>query len=83
MQILAASLKEKVRQRTLELQVLNGLTAKVQAAISAEEIWNAAIEHIGQLIPAGAIALLSLPEDRLYQQQSPPLTVAITTEILA
>ncbi|NJR21312.1 MAG: PAS domain S-box protein [Richelia sp. CSU_2_1] len=81
MQILVASLKEKVRQRTLELQVLNELTEKVQAAVNTEEIWSAGIEYIGRLIPAGAIALLTLPDDRIYLQQSPPLTAGIKAEI--
>lgn len=81
MQILAASLKEKVRQRTLELQVLNELTAKVQAALNSEEIWSAGIECIGRLIPVGAIALLTLPDDRIYLQHSPPLTAGIKAEI--
>ncbi|WP_333118220.1 PAS domain-containing hybrid sensor histidine kinase/response regulator [Microcoleus sp. S11D4] len=55
MQILAASLKAQVRQRTFELQVLNELTVKVQLARVAEEIWSACIEHIGRLIPAETI----------------------------
>jgi hypothetical protein len=46
MQILAASLKAKVRQRTLELQVLNELTEKVQLAAGADEIWSACLAHL-------------------------------------
>jgi len=81
MQILAASLQEKVRQRTLELQVLSELTAKVQAALSAEEIWSACIEHIGRLIPVGAIALLTPSDNRIYLQHLQPLTAGAKAEI--
>lgn len=83
MQILAASLKEKVRQRTLELQVLNELTAKVQAAVSAKEIWSACLEHIGRLIPVGAIAILTQPDNRIYLQQIQPLTAGVRGKIKA
>jgi len=84
MQILAASLKAKVRQRTLELQVLNELTEKVQLAAGADEIWSACLAHLGRLIPSETIALLTLADDRLYlQQQSQPLTARATAEIEA
>ncbi|MEG4799050.1 PAS domain S-box protein [Microcoleus sp. ARI1-B5] len=83
MQILAASLKAKVRQRTLELQVLNELTAKVQLAADADEIGRACIEHIGRLIPAETIALLTLPDDRIYLQHLQPLTEPAKSEIAA
>ncbi|MBE9184744.1 PAS domain S-box protein [Microcoleus sp. LEGE 07076] len=60
MQILAASLKAKVRQRTLELQVLNELTLKLQLAGTVDEIWSACIEHIGRLMPAEAILFVGV-----------------------
>ena len=72
MQILAASLKAKVRQRTLELQVLNELTEKVQLAAGADEIWSACLAHLGRLIPGAAIAILTPPDDRLYLQHLQP-----------
>ncbi|TAD93066.1 MAG: PAS domain S-box protein, partial [Oscillatoriales cyanobacterium] len=81
MQILAASLKAKVRQRTLEVQVFNELTAKVQLAFGAEEIWSACIEYLGRLIPTAAIAILTHSDDRIYCQNSAPLTEATTSEI--
>ncbi|MEG4914532.1 PAS domain S-box protein [Microcoleus sp. B7-D4] len=81
MQILAASLKAKVRQRTLELQVLNELTAKVQAALSADEIWSACLAHLDRLIPTETIAILTLPDDRLYLQHLQPLTAGAKAEI--
>ncbi|MEG4530953.1 PAS domain S-box protein [Microcoleus sp. D2_18a_D3] len=81
MQILAASLKATVRQRTLELQVLNELTAKVQAALSADEIWSACLAHLDRLIPGAAIAILTLPDDRLYLQHLQPLTASARAEI--
>ncbi|MEG5050478.1 MULTISPECIES: PAS domain S-box protein [unclassified Microcoleus] len=81
MQILAASLKAKVRQRTLELQVLNELTAKVQAALSADEIWSACLAHLDRLIPTQTIAILTLPDDRLYLQHLQPLTAGAKAEI--
>ncbi|MEG3859125.1 PAS domain-containing hybrid sensor histidine kinase/response regulator [Microcoleus sp. herbarium12] len=83
MQILAASLKAKVRQRTLELQVLNELTAKVQLAADAEAILSACIEHIGRLIPAETIALLTLPDGRIYLKHLQPLTAPPNSEIEA
>ncbi|MGB3266619.1 MAG: PAS domain-containing protein, partial [Microcoleus sp.] len=55
MQILAASLKAKVRQRNLELQVLNELTLKLQLAATVDEIWSACIEHINRLMPAETV----------------------------
>ncbi|XZN90121.1 MAG: hypothetical protein ACM65M_21175 [Microcoleus sp.] len=81
MQILAASLKAKVRQRTLEVQVFKELTAKVQLAFGAEEIWSAGIEYLGRLIPTEAIAILTHSDDRIYCQNSAPLTEATTSEI--
>ncbi|MEG4393065.1 PAS domain S-box protein [Microcoleus sp. BROC3] len=81
MQILAASLKAKVRQRTLELQVLNELTAKVQAALSADEIWSACLAYLDRLIPGAAIAILTPPDDRIYLQQLQPLTARVRAEI--
>ncbi|MEG3842669.1 PAS domain S-box protein [Microcoleus sp. herbarium14] len=81
MQILAASLKAKVRQRTLELQVLNELTAKVQLADGADEIWSACLEYLDRLIPGEAIALLTLPDDRIYLQHSQPLTARARAQI--
>ncbi|MFS8117092.1 MAG: PAS domain S-box protein, partial [Microcoleus sp.] len=81
MQILAASLKAKVRQRTLELQVLNELTAKVQLADGADEIWSACLEYLDRLIPGSTIALLTLPEDRIYLQHSQPLTARARAKI--
>src|SRR4028119_2507324 len=82
MQILAASLKEKVRQRTLELQVLNELTEKVQlSAAGADEIWSACLAHILRLIPGATIAILTLPDDRLYLQHLQPLTAPARAEI--
>ncbi|MCY7381303.1 MAG: PAS domain S-box protein [Microcoleus sp. CAN_BIN18] len=97
MQILAASLKAKVRQRTLELQVLNELTAKVQLADGADEIWSACLEYLDRLIPGSTIlfvgaapvgagfanALLTLPDDRIYLQHSQPLTARTTAKIKA
>ncbi|MEG4350806.1 PAS domain S-box protein [Microcoleus sp. LAD1_D3] len=81
MQILAASLKAQVRQRTLELQVLNELTAKVQAALSVEEIWSACLAHLHRLIPTQAIAILTLPDDRLYLEHLQPLSASTRSEI--
>ncbi|PSB05391.1 histidine kinase, partial [filamentous cyanobacterium Phorm 46] len=81
MQILAASLKAKVRQRTFELQVLNELTAKVQLADGADEIWSACLEYLDRLIPGSTIALLTLPEDRIYLQHSQPLTARARAKI--
>jgi PAS domain S-box-containing protein len=81
MQILAASLKAKVRQRTLELQVLNELTEKVQHAAGADEIWSACLTHLLRLIPAATIAILTLPDDRLYLQHLQPLTASARAEI--
>ncbi|MEG4209235.1 PAS domain S-box protein [Microcoleus sp. S13_B4] len=81
MQILAASLKAQVRQRTLELQVLNELTAKVQAALSADEIWSACLAHLDRLIPTDAITILTLPDDRLYLQHLQPLSASTRAEI--
>jgi PAS domain S-box-containing protein len=81
MQILAASLKAKVRQRTLELQVLNELTENVQLAAVADEIWSACLAHLGRLIPAETIALLTLPDDRLYLKHLQPLTESAQSEI--
>ena len=81
MQILAASLKAKVRQRTLELQVLNELTEKVQLAAGAEEIWSACLAHLDRLIPGATIAILTLPDDRLYLQHLQPLTAPARAEI--
>src|SRR4028118_949735 len=81
MQILAASLKEKVRQRTLELQVLNELTEKVQVAAGADEIWSACLAHLLRLIPGATIAILTLPDGRLYLQDLQPLTAPARAEI--
>ncbi len=81
MQILAASLKAKVRQRTLEVQVFKELTAKVQLAFSVEEIWSAGMEYLGRLIPTEAIAIFTHSDDRIYCQNSAPLTEATTSEI--
>ncbi|MEG4419031.1 PAS domain S-box protein [Microcoleus sp. LAD1_D5] len=81
MQILAASLKAQVRQRTLELQVLNELTAKVQAALSVEEIWSACLAHLHRLIPTQAIAILTLPDDRIYLEHLQPLSASAQAEI--
>ncbi|MEG4213908.1 PAS domain S-box protein [Microcoleus sp. Pol14C6] len=81
MQILAASLKAKVRQRTLELQVLNELTAKVQAALSVEEIWSACLAHLDRLLPTQAIAILTLPDDRIYLEHLQPLSASAKAEI--
>ncbi|MEG4446029.1 PAS domain S-box protein [Microcoleus sp. AT9_B5] len=81
MQILAASLKAKVRQRTLELQVLNELTAKVQAALSADEIWSACLAYLDRLIPTEAIAILTPPDDRIYLQHLHPLSASAKAEI--
>ena len=81
MQILAASLKAKVRQRTLELQVLNELTEKIQVAAGAEEIWSACLAHLLRLIPGATIAILTLPDDRLYLQHLQPLTAPARAEI--
>lgn len=83
MQILAASLKAKVRQRTLELQVLNELTENVQLAAVADEIWSACLAHLGRLIPAETIALLTLPDDRIYLEHLQPLTESVKSEIEA
>jgi len=81
MQILAASLKAKVRQRTLELQVLNELTAKVQAALSADEIWSACLAYLDRLIPTEAIAILTLPDDRIYLEHLQPLSASTKAEM--
>ncbi|MEG4457692.1 PAS domain S-box protein [Microcoleus sp. N9_A1] len=81
MQILAASLKAKVRQRTLEVQVLNELTAKVQAALSADEIWSACLAHLDRLIPGEAIAILTLPDDQIYLEQLQPLRPSTKAEM--
>ncbi|MEG4027084.1 MULTISPECIES: PAS domain S-box protein [unclassified Microcoleus] len=81
MQILAASLKAKVRQRTLELQVLNELTAKVQAALSVEEIWSACLAHLDRLIPTQAIAILTLPDDQIYLEHLQQLSGSTKAEI--
>ncbi|MEG5083055.1 PAS domain S-box protein [Microcoleus sp. AT8-B4] len=81
MQILAASLKAQVRQRTLELQVLNELTAKVQTSLSADEIWSACLAYLDRLIPTQAIAILTPPDDRLYLEHSQPLTASAKAEI--
>ncbi|WP_341733856.1 PAS domain S-box protein [Microcoleus sp. EPA2] len=81
MQILAASLKAKVRQRTLEVQVFKELSAKVQLAFSVEEIWSAGMEYLGRLIPTEAIAILTHLDDRIYCQNSAPLTEATKLEI--
>ena len=91
MQILAASLKAKVRQRTLELQVLNELTAKVQLADSADEIWSACLEYLDRLIPGSTILFVGFanvlwtlpPDDRIYLQHSHPLTDRTTAKIKA
>ena len=89
MQILAASLKAEVRQRTLEVQVFNELTAKVQLALGIEEIWSACLEYMARLIPGEAIpygtatlhALLTNWDDRIYWQNSHPLTQEAKSEI--
>ena len=81
MQILAASLKAKVRQRIWEVQVLNELTAKVQLADGADEIWSACLEYLDRLIPGSTIALLTLPDDRIYLQHSQPLTARARAKI--
>ena len=81
MQILAASLKAKVRQRTLELQVLNELTAKVQAALSADEIWSACLAHLDRLIPTQTIAILTLPDDQIYLEHLQPLRPSTKSEM--
>ena len=81
MQILAASLKAKVRQRTLELQVLNELTTKVQAALSADEIWSACLAYLDRLIPTEAIAILTLPDDRIYLEHLQPLSASTKAEM--
>ncbi|MEG4853385.1 PAS domain S-box protein [Microcoleus sp. B5-D4] len=81
MQILATSLKATVRQRTLELQVLNELTAKVQASLSADEIWSACLAHLDRLIPTQAIALLTLPDDRIYLEHLQPLSASTKAEM--
>ncbi|WP_445241033.1 PAS domain S-box protein [Microcoleus vaginatus] len=81
MQILAASLKAKVRQRTLELQVLNELTAKVQAALSVEEILSACLAHLDRLIPTEAIAILTLPDDQIYLEHLQPLSASTKAEM--
>ena len=91
MQILAASLKAEVRQRTLEVQVFNELTAKVQLALGIEEIWSACLEYMARLIPGEAIpyetatlhALLTSSDDRIYWQHSHPLTSKVKSEIEA
>ncbi|MBE9093967.1 PAS domain S-box protein [Tychonema sp. LEGE 07203] len=96
MQILAASLKAKVRQRTLELQVLNELSLKLQLAATVDEIWSACIEHINRLMPAETIlfqgfpsdrfanALLTLPDQKLYLEQPPhPLAARTKAQIKA
>jgi PAS domain S-box-containing protein len=83
MQILAASLKEKVRQRTLELQVLNELTAKVQLALSAEEIWSTFLEYLDRLIPGQTIVILTQPDNQIYLQHLQPLTAGARNEINA
>lgn len=89
MQILAASLKAEVRQRTLEVQVFNELTAKVQLALGIEEIWSAWLECLGRLIFTEAIpydiatlgALLTNSDDRIYWQNSHPLTPEVKSEV--
>ncbi|MEP6486787.1 PAS domain S-box protein [Microcoleus vaginatus GB2-A3] len=81
MQILAASLKAKVRQRTLELQVLHELTAKVQAALSVEEIWSACLAHLDRLIPTQAIAILTLRDDQIYLKHLQPLSASTKAEM--
>ncbi|MEG4571540.1 PAS domain S-box protein [Microcoleus sp. N3A4] len=81
MQILAVNLKAKVRQGTLELQVLNELTEKVQLAAGADEIWSACLAHLDRLIPGAAIAILTPPDDRLYLQHLQPLTASARAEI--
>ncbi|MEG4320187.1 MULTISPECIES: PAS domain S-box protein [unclassified Microcoleus] len=81
MQILAASLKAKVRQRTLELQVLNELTENVQIAAVADEILSACLAHLGRLMPGETIALLTNSDDRLYVQHLQPLTESAKFEI--
>jgi PAS domain S-box-containing protein len=91
MQILAASLKAEVRQRTLEVQVFNELTAKVQLALGVEEIWSACLECLGRLIPGEVIpygtatlhAILTNSDDRIYLQHSQPLTQEAKSEIEA
>ncbi len=98
MQILATSLKAQVRQRTLELQVLNELTGQVQIALSADEIWSACLVYLARLIPGETIlfvgaapvgardanALLTLPDQTIHlQQQSQPLTTRARAEIEA
>ena len=89
MQILAASLKAKVRQRILEVQVFNELTAKVELAVGVEEIWSACLEYLGSLIPGEAIpygiatihALLTSSDDHIYLKHSQPLTEEAKSEI--
>ncbi|MEG5065604.1 PAS domain S-box protein [Microcoleus sp. B3-A4] len=81
MQILAASLKAKVRQRTLELQVLHELTAKVQAALSVEEICSACLADLDRLIPTQAIAILTLPDDQIYLEHLQPLSASTKAEM--
>jgi len=81
MQILAASLKAQVRQRTLELQVLNELTAKVQAALSVEEICSACLAHLDRVIPTQAIAILTLPDDQIYLEHLQPLSASTKAEM--
>jgi len=89
MQILAASLKAKVRQRILEVQVFNELTAKVELAVGVEEIWSACLEYLGRLIPGEAIpygiatihALLTISDDRIYLKHSQPLTEEAKSQI--
>ncbi len=91
MQILAASLKAEVRQRTLEVQVFNELTAKVELALNAEEIWSACLECLGELIPGEVIpygtatlhALLTNSDDRIYWQNSHSLTPEVKSEVEA
>jgi PAS domain S-box-containing protein len=89
MQILAASLKAEVRQRTLEVQVFNELTSKVELALNAEEIWSACLDCLGRLIPGEVIpygtvtihAILTNSDDRIYWQHSQPLTQEAKSEI--
>ncbi|MFM9266313.1 PAS domain S-box protein [Tychonema sp. BBK16] len=89
MQILAASLKAEVRQRTLEVQVFNELTAKVELALTTEKIWSACLECLIRLIPGEVIpykiatlgALLMNSDDRIYLQYSQPLTEGTRSQI--
>jgi PAS domain S-box-containing protein len=65
----------------LELQVLNELTAKVQAALSADEIWSACLAHLDRLIPTQAIAILTLPDDQIYLEHLQPLRPSTKAEM--